>query len=259
MHSDILELRAFYHSALGQRANDAIARALMRIWEPLPNERLVGLGYARPWLERFEPDTSVTLSFMLAAQGAAKWQRTGPSSTALVFDEELPLSDASVDRILMVHTLEHAENPRETLMEMWRVLAPNGRLVVVVPNRSGVWARVETTPFGNGRPYSRSQIMRLLRDTNFTVTKETEALFFPPSRRFLAVRMSNKIERIGPKIGRLFSGVIILEVQKRLYQGLPVAERQSRRIFVPALSPQSATRQNSASISVDNKLNQRLI
>ncbi|MDZ7822802.1 MAG: methyltransferase domain-containing protein [Ahrensia sp.] len=242
MQVDIVEMRAFYHSALGQRAGDAIATALKRVWEPLPNERLLGLGYARPWLERFEPDTHITLSFMLAAQGAAKWPRIGPSRTALVFEEELPLADASIDRILAVHTLEHSENPRETLMELWRVLAPNGRLIVVVPNRSGVWARVETTPFGIGRPFSRGQISRLLREANFTVTKETEALFFPPSRRFLAVKLSNPIERAGLKIGRIFGGVIVLEAQKQLYQGLPVSARQSRRVFVPALSPQRATR-----------------
>lgn len=240
MHADIVEMRAFYHTALGQSANNAIAAALTRLWKPVANERLLGLGYARPWLERFEGDAQVALSFMLASKGAAKWPRQGPSRSALVFDEELPLMDSSIDRILAIHTLEHSENPRETLMELWRVLAPNGRLIVVVPNRSGVWARVETTPFGTGRPFSRSQLVDLLRDTNFTPASETEALFFPPSRRFLAIKMSNKIERFGLRFSPMFSGVLVMEAQKRLYQGLPVAERQSRRIFVPALSPQGA-------------------
>jgi hypothetical protein len=38
----------------------------------------------------------------------------------------------------------------------------------------------------------------------------------------------------------IFSGVIIVEAQKRLYQGLPVAKRASRRVFVPVMSPQGA-------------------
>ncbi|QBK29218.1 class I SAM-dependent methyltransferase [Roseitalea porphyridii] len=238
MHTDIVELRAFYHSALGQRARRAIGLALSRIWKPLPNERLVGLGHARPWLDRFEPDTERTLCFMPAAQGAARWPRTGPSRTALVFDEELPLADSSIDRLLLVHALEFSENPRETLMELWRVLAPNGRLVLVVPNRRGVWARVEQTPFGNGRPFSRGQLVKLLRETNFTMTAETEALFFPPSRRFLSLRLSTRLEEWGLRLWPLFGGVLVVEAQKRLYQGLPVAERQSRRVFVPALAPQ---------------------
>lgn len=240
MHADIVEMRAFYHSPLGQKAALSIGNALARIWEPLPNERLLGLGYTRPWLERFEPDTERTLAFMLAAQGAAKWPRHAASRTALVFDEELPLTDASMDRILMVHSLEHAENPRETLMEMWRVLAPNGRIVLVVPNRRGVWARVEQTPFGTGRPFSRAQLIRLLRDANFTPAHETEALFFPPSRRFLAYHLSSRLERIGLKLWPMLSGVLIIEAHKRLYQGLPVGARQSRRVFVPALAPQGS-------------------
>ena len=242
MHNDIVEMRAFYQSALGQRANHALATALMRIWEPMANERLVGIGYTRPWLERFEPDTQVAMSFMLAAQGAAKWPRQGPSRTALVFDEELPLMDSSIDRILAIHSLEPAENPRETLMEFWRVLAPNGRLLIVVPNRRGVWARVEATPFGTGRPFSRGQLLKLLRETNFTASAETEALFFPPSRRFLAVKMSSKIESFGLNFWPMFGGAIVIEAQKRMYQGLPVAERQSRRVFVPVLAPQGLNR-----------------
>ena len=33
-----------------------------------------------------------------------------------------------------------------------------GRVLAVIPKRRGLWARMDTTPFGNGRPYSRSQI-----------------------------------------------------------------------------------------------------
>lgn len=244
MHTDIVEIRAFYQSELGERTRNAIDRALLRIWAPMKNERLLGLGYTRPWLENFEPDTQLTLSFMLAAQGAAKWPLKGPSRTALVFDEELPLMDASIDRILAIHTLEHAENPRETLMECWRILAPNGKLVLIVPNRRGVWARIDTTPFGTGRPFSSNQLRKLLRDTNFTTSKETEALFFPPSRRFLSLQLSNQLERIGLKAWRMFGGCVIIEAQKKLYEGLPVAERQSRRVFVPVLSPQGAARKS---------------
>ena len=94
---------------------------------------------------------------MPATQGAVRGRRAA-SSTVLVFDEELPLVDASIDRIILVHALEHAENPRETLKEIWRVLSPAGRAVIVVPNRRGVWARFEHTPFGTGRPFSRGQL-----------------------------------------------------------------------------------------------------
>jgi len=140
MHVDIVDLRQFYHSMLGRMAEQSIAMALSALWARLPQERLVGLGYAVPFLDRFRADTERTFAFMPAGQGAVNWPVGEPSATALVFDEELPLPDASIDRVLMVHSLEFAENPRETLKEVWRVLAPGGRLVIVVPNRRGVWA-----------------------------------------------------------------------------------------------------------------------
>ncbi|MGO4440872.1 class I SAM-dependent methyltransferase [Rhizobium sp. RAF56] len=237
MHADIVDLRQFYHSELGRFAEQSIAAALTSLWARLPEERLVGLGYVVPYLDRFREDTERTFAFMPAGQGAVNWPMGSASATALVFDEELPLPDSSIDRVLMVHSLEFAESPRETLKELWRILAPGGRLVIVVPNRRGVWARMEHTPFGSGRPYSRGQLTALLRETNFTPGATAEALFFPPSKLRAVLSLRRVFERLGRVLSPVFSGVIVVEAQKRLYQGLPVAARASRRVFVPVLAP----------------------
>ena len=242
MHSDIVDLRSFYSTMLGRLAERSITMALSSIWAAVPNERLVGLGYTLPWLERFGADAERVFAFMPATQGAVVWPATGPAATALVFDEELPLVDSCIDRMLLVHSLEHVENPRETLNEIWRVLSPAGRVVIVVPNRRGVWARFEHTPFGNGRPFSRGQLTELLREANFTPAAWSDALFFPPSPRRFMMQFHNVLERAGRRFWPIFSGVIVVEAQKRLYQGVPVAQRASRRVFVPVFSPQGATR-----------------
>lgn len=241
MFADIVDLRQFYNSPLGLLAEQSVSHALGKIWQQLPEERLVGLGYAVPYLERFSEGTERTFAFMPAGQGAVNWPPGTRSATALVFDEELPLPDSSVDRVLMVHALEFAENPRETLKELWRVIAPGGRLVLVVPNRRGMWARFEHTPFGAGRPYSRGQLTTLLRETNFTPAAQAEALFFPPWRNRAMLSVTRSLDAAARKLLPVFSGVIVVEAQKRLYQGLPVAARASRRVFVPVLAPQGAT------------------
>ncbi|TKT75278.1 class I SAM-dependent methyltransferase [Aquamicrobium sp. LC103] len=242
MISDIVDLRSFYSSTLGRLAERSITMALSSVWAPMQNERLVGLGYALPWLERFGTDAERVFAFMPARQGAVCWPGNAESNTALVFEEELPLFDSSIDRMLLVHALEHSENPRETLMEIWRVLAPGGRVVIVVPNRRGVWARFEHTPFGTGRPFSRGQLTELLRETNFTPGAWADALHFPPSERRWSMRLYSLMEKTGRRFWPIFAGVVIVEAQKRLYQGLPVAARASRRVFVPVLTPQGATR-----------------
>lgn len=238
MHTDIIELRSFYDTTLGHLTERSIRMALAALWGRVPGERLVGLGYSLPYLDRFSADTERSFAFMPAGQGAIAWPSPEKSATALVFDEELPLPDSSIDRILMVHALEYSENAAESLKEMWRVLAPNGRLVIVVPNRRGVWARLDRTPFGSGRPYSRTQLITLLREANFSVNTISNALHFPPVKRRWMMRPCMAVEGLGRKFWPLFAGVLVVEAQKRLYQGLPVAQRSSRRVFVPVLAPQ---------------------
>lgn len=253
MHTDIVDLRQFYASRLGRAAEQSIATALHAVWPRLPEERLVGLGYAVPYLDRLCEDTERSFAFMPAAQGAVNWPSGGRSAAALVFDEELPLPDSSIDRVLMAHSLEFAENPAETLKEVWRVLAPGGRLVIVVPNRRGVWARLEHTPFGSGRPYSRGQLTGLLRQANFTPGDFAEALFFPPSHLRFVLRAWRSFDAAGRRFWPAFSGVTVVEAQKRLYQGLPVAKRASRRVFVPVLAPQGVPTARTPIPALDKK------
>lgn len=253
MSTDIVDLRQFYHSPLGQMATASIGHAISSLWPRLPDERLMGLGFALPYLEMFQEGAERTFAFMPAGQGAVNWPPGALSATALVFDEELPLPDASIDRILLVHSLEFAENPREALKEIWRVLAPGGRVVIVVPNRRGVWARLEHTPFGAGRPYSRGQLTSILREANFTPGAFADALYYPPYRKRWMLRLCRWMEPFGRRTMPGFSGVIVVEAQKRLYQGLPVFARASRRVFVPVLSPQGVPsgRQAAARVPLD--------
>lgn len=249
MYLDIVDLRRFYESPLGLAAERSIATALQSVWAPLSNERLVGLGHTMPWLDRFAPDAERAISLQIARQGIVKWPAGRPASCALVFDEELPLPDASIDRFLLVHTLEHSEDPRETLTEVWRALSPGGKLVVVVPNRRGIWARLDHTPFGAGRPYSAGQLARLLVANSFTPTATSTALGFPPMRGRWWQRTAPGIERITRHFMPMVAGAIVMEATKRIHQGVPARKRKSRRVFAPVLAPQGAAQESTNRVS----------
>jgi SAM-dependent methyltransferase len=165
-----------------------------------------------------------------------RWPSSRPALAALVDEDELPLTDSAVDRVLLVHALEMSSDPVELLREVWRVLAGGGRLLVVVPNRRSVWARMDTTPFGHGRPYSRSQIMQLLRETWFTPTGWDEALYVPPIPRGWFLRSAAAWERAGATFASPFAGVHIVEATKQVYRAIPAPRREKRRL-VPALEP----------------------
>ena len=63
-----------------------------------------------------------------------------------------PLATGVADKIVCLHGLETSEDPAAVLEECARVLGPGGKALFIVPNRSGLWARRDATPFGFGRP-----------------------------------------------------------------------------------------------------------
>jgi SAM-dependent methyltransferase len=235
MSIDVVDLRNFYAQRLGVAARRFVGRGIRARFNDVRGMRMLGVGYVTPYLGLFREEGERCLAFMPAAQGVVKWPSARPSLAALVDELELPLTDAAVDRVLLVHALEMAHDPAALLREAWRVLAAGGRLLAVVPNRRGLWARMDTIPFGHGRPYSRSQITQLLRDTWFTPVGWSEALYVPPIARGWFLRTAVAWERTGATLSAPFAGVHIVEATKQVYRAIPA--RRERARLVPALEP----------------------
>ena len=242
MHTDVTELRDFYAAPLGLVVRRLLSQKIRSKW-PRPAGRpevsrdgtlipresvLMGFGFASPFLGSFRGEASHICALMPAGQGALVWPSADRNMSVLVEEAQLPLPDNSVDRMLIIHGLEVAERPDALIREMWRVLSPAGRLLIVVPNRSGVWARMDTTPFGQGRPYSRGQLDTLLRDSMFTPLSWDTALHAPPIDRGFIVRSAATIEKIGSRVSRRFAGVILVEATKELIA--PVGKRATARV-----------------------------
>ncbi len=226
---------AIYAQRLGTVARRFIGRGIRARWGDTSSLRVVGIGYATPYLGLFREEADRCLALMPAPQGVVRWPSSKPALAALVEEDDLPLTDSAVDRVLLVHALENSPDPVSLLREVWRVLAGGGRLLAVVPNRRGLWARMDTTPFGHGRPYSRPQITHLLRETWFTPTGWGEALYVPPISRGWFLRSAVAWERTGATLSAPFAGVHIVEATKQVYRAIPA--RRERRRLMPALQP----------------------
>ena len=235
MSIDVVDLRTFYAQRLGTVARHFVGRSICKHWSEMQGLRVLGIGYAGPYLGLFRDEAERCLAFMPAAQGVVKWPTVKPTLSALVDELELPLPDSAVDRVLLVHALEMSQNATALLREIWRVLASGGQLLAVVPNRRGLWARMDTTPFGHGRPYSRPQITHLMRDAWFTPVAWSEALYVPPIERGWFLRSAVAWERTGATISAPFAGVHIVEATKQVYRAIPA--RREKRKLVPALNP----------------------
>jgi SAM-dependent methyltransferase len=238
---DAADLREFYASSLGLVARRLIAHRLRSHFTSVAGRTMIGLGYAGPYLDGWRDTAERTLAFMLARQGVVHWPADELNAAALVDECELPLLESSADLILAVHALEMTDDPGELLREVWRVLSPQGRALIVVPNRRGLWARSDKTPFGFGQPFSRSQLTSLLKESQFSATAWSQALFMPPSERRIILRAATGWERAGSRLTSAFAGVIIVEAIKQVY-AIPRGKRVRRYLprLKPALRPQAA-------------------
>jgi len=235
MPLDVNDLVAFYSSPLGDVSRRLIGRVLRARWDNCAQLSILGIGYSGPFLERFRDEAQRVLAFMPAEQGVINWPANGRSASALVAPDMLPLPDASIDRVLVVHALETAEHPSAVLEEAWRVLTPGGRMIVITPSRRAVWARVDGTPFGQGQPFSKGQLRDLMRETLFSPIFWGEALYAPPFRRRFFINSAPAFERVGAAIGLPFAGVHIVEATKQVYR--PVSVRRVARREVVKLRP----------------------
>lgn len=230
-----MELRDFYARPLGGMVRRLLGHRIRARWRRLTGATLMGLGYPTPYLSAFRGEANCLAALMPASQGALLWPATGRLHTVVVEEESLPLPDACVDHLLAVHCLESSEQVRLLLREMWRVLKPEGRLMIVVPNRRGVWARLDTTPFGHGRPYSPGQLQRLLSEALFTPVEWGAALYLPPIDRQLVLRSAMAMERLGARVWPAFAGIIMVEAKKELASPIrKVARSRLLTELVPA-------------------------
>jgi SAM-dependent methyltransferase len=234
MHLDALDLKEFYASPLGGVVRRLLGARLRARWRDLRGQTVFGLGFAAPYLGAFRGEANALGALMPAELGVIAWPEHGKGSCVLVDETELPLPDEAADRILLVHMLEWSDSTRALLRELWRVLAPTGRLLLIVPNRRGLWARVDSTPFGHGTPFSRSQLAKLLKEALFSPEEWQHALYLPPFGWRILLNWPVFWERLGLVLWPAFSGVIMVEATKQIYAAVPVREsRKLRRRIVP--------------------------
>jgi SAM-dependent methyltransferase len=216
MHLDAGELSDFYESAVGRAARRLIALRIKEMWPHTEGLRVLGYGFAVPYLKASLGESERVVALMPARTGVLAWP--ADRQLAVLGEEDaLPFADALFDRILVVHGLEGADAARILLRQLWRVLAPEGRILLVVPNRASLWAQMETSPFACGRPFHRGELTGLLIDTLFEPVRWDRALYMPPFSGRRLARLGAGLERIGRRMLPGIAGVHLVEATKSLY------------------------------------------
>lgn len=207
-------LEAFYATARGRAAAGAVRASLRRLWPSLAGLSVLGLGHATPYLRLWQKDAARVVALALPEARPRSWPPGRASLLAAGEGSSLPFADRAFDRVLMVHALEASEQSRRAMREAWRVLAEGGQLVVVVPNRRGLWAHTEATPFGQGRPYSAAQLGELCRLQMFLPRRREEILFVPPFPWRPLLHGARAWDAVGRALCPGLAGLLVQEAEK---------------------------------------------
>lgn len=213
------QLRAFYRTLGGRIVRRLIRETLKTMWPDTKGLSVMGAGYAAPFLKDFQVASERTLCVMLKGQGVHHWPDDTDNLTCLADETDLPFETNSVDRILLIHSLEFTGFLTPAIEELYRILKSNGRILIVVPNRRGLWARAEWTPFGRGTPYSSGQVEDFLRGNLFIPERTQGALFIPPFKSQTLLRSAGWWEKLGQKLCPGMGGLIFVEASKQIYAG----------------------------------------
>ena len=217
MRQPAATLDAFYRSRLGQSAAALICERMTALWGSCQGQRVLGVGYPGPLLPLWQAEASSCVGAVPEEIGEVRLAAEHGQSLCLIPEHRLPFAEGLFDRVFLLHALEEADSPRQLLREAWRVLAPEGRLVIAVTNRRSMWSLAESKPFGHGRPWTRRQLVRFVNDSLFQITASTTAVHMPPVDWRLITAASKSWERVGELILPGLGGVVLVEAVKRLY------------------------------------------
>lgn len=240
MRPDIVNLRQFYSSLLGRRVKACLHHMVTRYWPNHFGSAIIGIGYTLPVLRAMERHSDAAIcAVMPAVQGAIYWPVHAANRSILTDETCLPFAVNSISRAVVMHALEYHAKPDEMLRSLWQALEPGGQVLLIVPNRRGIWARFGRTPFCTGTPYTLQSISHLLAETEFTLRETSTALFAPPSSHPVCLRLFTLLEGLGRALFPYWGGVLVIEAEKQIYAG--VGQRVVARSATPSWQPTGAT------------------
>lgn len=151
----------------------------------------------------------------------------------------LPVATDSVDVVLLPHTLEFADDPRDALREADRVLIPEGRVIILGFNAWSLWGLRRALDRSGAVPWcgkfvSPFRAAEWLSILGFDVEHREYLMFRPPSTRANLMRRLALLDRAGRALWPALAGVYAIRAVKRVSTLTPLRPSWSVRARVVA-------------------------
>lgn len=215
MTCSVKELSDFYKTPLGEVVHVYINDIIKKfIPDTTKNQFILGLGYVTPYLTKKLIQNNTILSFTFDKMGGITWPNIACSQTAIVHDHHLPITNKVIDRLIIVHGLEYCQNSEQLFKEINRIIAPDGEILIIFPNKAGIWSHTSNTPFAYGEHYTMSQLITALSKSGLTIISKERFLYFPPTQSLYTQAFFAPVEMMGAYFIPFFSGLNAITAKK---------------------------------------------
>jgi SAM-dependent methyltransferase len=142
--------------------------------------------------------------------------------------DKLPIISDEIDVVFLAHCLEAIHNPHEVVREAYRVLKPEGHIIITGFNpwsSWGIWRGlvryIKKAPW-DGRFISLSRVKDWLALLGFDITHVQTCYFRPPVTNAATLRRLKWLEWLGRWVWPFWGGTYIVFAQKRVMTLTPI-------------------------------------
>jgi len=125
MAIDVIDLRSFYSSSLGDVARRVVHKIVRQRFANCSGYSISESAMQRP-ISKFPRGSGAGACFHAGRTRRGELACLGFVVFGAYRNNIMPLPNSCIDRALVIHALEIIEHPRDLLAEIWRILTPGG-------------------------------------------------------------------------------------------------------------------------------------
>lgn len=215
MYLDYLQYQKFYNSSIGKIVSSTIKKKIKKYCFVYENQSIGCFGYVDPFVS-FDLE-KVNSSFYYSKRLGISKNKANKTLQVLIDEEKIPCQDSYFDHVVAIHHLENSFNVKNSLREIWRSLAPEGKAYIILPNKKSSWHLSSKSPFSTGFGYSKNQLSNLFEQSFFDVQFIDRLIYFPNFNNNLFLKNIFLIDKVSSIFFRYFNGVYLCVLKKRIF------------------------------------------
>jgi len=182
---------------------------IQHIFEKISDKNVVEIG---SWMAEWQQDLSIRNMISKRNKYIGLDMRSGPNVDVVCNSHKTPISNHSVDIVICLNTLEHDDDPFQTMKEIRRIVKPKGLVIVSAPFNflihsfpndyfrytpesykilGKAWTNKEIYCWGN--KYVPDGCIALLSDS---LIEDYNEYFVKMTKKYLGINLSSLIRRI---------------------------------------------------------------